>query len=441
MPVVYFIYAEGEQEYFKIGCASNLDKRLLQLQCGNRRKLVVYKTIESIDKHALEKAIHRYFKDKHERGEWFNITFENIDHIVSNMDLLGGVIENKDSAKKRKQRTKYIWESNYKLLLKYIEENKKLPPAGNNHEYEGIRLSAWCATQCTQYNKKLLEKDRIEKLEKISIWKWNKSKDNVVPWEQRVEIITNFVNLFDRLPKVSESFEGIDIGRIVSRARVNYNKGELRNELIVLFETIPKWSWKHNGWEQNYIELSKFIIKHNRYPTEEDDISLHRWTQIQRRESYFDDYKRQKLEELSNWTWDNSRNMAVGLKKKFGKLQILQEFIEENNRFPKVSEKYNGINIGQWVCSTRCRIKNDNIDEKTKNIILREFPQFMVSSGWDGKFELLKEWIESNNKLPKQKEEYEGFKIGIWVANQRRDKDKLSVDRINKLNELPYWRW
>ena len=80
--IVYFIQQEGDFKRFKIGYTTNLSERLISLQIGTPDLLVVYKTIENATK-KKEKQLHRLFAKYHIRGEWFAISPDMIDDVVT----------------------------------------------------------------------------------------------------------------------------------------------------------------------------------------------------------------------------------------------------------------------------------------------------------------------------------------------------------------------
>lgn len=78
---------------FKIGESTNPLKRLKTLQTGNKRTLFIYKTIKCPNKTVskqLERWLHLILKEKRQGGEWFKITFEEIDilHSICQEDIL-----------------------------------------------------------------------------------------------------------------------------------------------------------------------------------------------------------------------------------------------------------------------------------------------------------------------------------------------------------------
>ena len=85
--LVYFIQEENNYNRFKIGYTTNLTERLVQLQTGNPELLVVYQTIDNVSI-KVEHQIQHYFKNNHIRGEWYNVTTEQIESICACISLL-----------------------------------------------------------------------------------------------------------------------------------------------------------------------------------------------------------------------------------------------------------------------------------------------------------------------------------------------------------------
>ena len=70
---VYFIHQEGNFTQFKIGYATDLNKRLRALQTGNPNLLIVYRVIENVTR-KTETELHHFFYSYRIRNEWFSIT-------------------------------------------------------------------------------------------------------------------------------------------------------------------------------------------------------------------------------------------------------------------------------------------------------------------------------------------------------------------------------
>lgn len=67
---VYGIRALG-QDMVKLGVAKSVDRRLADLQTGSFAALRVDMALFSDDALALEAHLHRHFKKRHHRAEWF----------------------------------------------------------------------------------------------------------------------------------------------------------------------------------------------------------------------------------------------------------------------------------------------------------------------------------------------------------------------------------
>jgi hypothetical protein len=63
---------------------------------------------------------------------------------------------------------------------------------------------------------------------------------------------------------------------------------------------------------------------------------------------------------------------------------------------------------------------------------------------WENKLEEVKKYINKYNKIPSNKSKnIEEKQLGTFCSGQRYNKrnNKLSKDRIKKLEELKYWFW
>ena len=90
-PSVYFIYEQNEPCLFKVGQSIRPWERMRNLQTGNSRKLVIYKTIECATKkqaEIIEDSIHIRHAANRVRGEWFTISKNDVDAICAEVHSL-----------------------------------------------------------------------------------------------------------------------------------------------------------------------------------------------------------------------------------------------------------------------------------------------------------------------------------------------------------------
>jgi hypothetical protein len=421
MPHVYFIVADGDDGYYKIGSSDDVNKRLSQLQCGNRRKLSVYKLIECDDHFATERLIHHHFRDHRVMGEWFHLCDEDIESIVIN-NLQQP--ENTTQIKTRAPRTRRSWDNMFEILSKYVSEFNQLPPM--SCLYDNIRLGSWCNIQCMEYRKGLLHQDRIVKLTSIPIWKWSRA----LSLDDKIAMLEEFMEVNGRAPKIYESYQNIHVGKLTSTMRMKHKRGVLSENTTQLLEKIPNWCWIDDPWTIHYNELVDFLEKYNRYPLKEDDIRLSEWVSSNKRKDKLTEERIKMMESLPNWVWSVYKNVDW--------VRELRDFYDKFGRLPYTGEKHNDVELAHWVSGQKTKIRG-GIDRYN---LLEQYPHLLKSS-WDESYEIVYEWMVENKKIPSAFVDYKGIKIGIWVRNQRRDKinGTISEEHIAAMEEIPGWVW
>lgn len=75
-----YVYFLRNNKYIKIGCTRYLDQRISQLQAEFPGAEVLH-TIPCDDIFIAERRWHGYFRDKHYKKEWFELTDEDIQSI------------------------------------------------------------------------------------------------------------------------------------------------------------------------------------------------------------------------------------------------------------------------------------------------------------------------------------------------------------------------
>ncbi len=76
-----YIYVMQCKNYVKFGYSQNPNSRIKELQTGNPFKIHLLLKVNYNCVSSIEKEIHRYFKEKRERGEWFKIDEEVKDFV------------------------------------------------------------------------------------------------------------------------------------------------------------------------------------------------------------------------------------------------------------------------------------------------------------------------------------------------------------------------
>jgi DNA-directed RNA polymerase subunit H (RpoH/RPB5) len=137
-------------------------------------------------------------------------------------------------------------------------------------------------------------------------------------------------------------------------------------------------------------------------------------------------------------SWKDAKMKILSFEENFA---LLKEFHEKESRLPTQKESFNGYNIGTWLSSLKQR-KNelkaeqvqllDGIDPSWKDAKILSFEE---------NFALLKEFHEKESRLPTQKESFNGYNIGRWLASLKQRKNELKAERIQLLDGVdPSWK-
>ena len=129
----------------------------------------------------------------------------------------------------------------------------------------------------------------------------------------------------------------------------------------------------------------------------------------------------------------------------FGKLQIYVKQNETSNVQiqRKIFKDYNS-NLYDWVVNQR---RNQDSLSTQQCQLLENLPDWTWNTRdtkWDAGFNHLNEYVnlKGDSHVPASYIEPDSeFKLGSWVARQRRARSELDIDKFNKLSALPKWTW
>jgi Meiotically up-regulated gene 113 len=79
--VVYVV--KNNYGQYKIGRSFRLAQRLQTLNSEYKENLTLIHTIETNDTVVLERSLHKVYKDKNIKGEWFRLTKEDVKNIMN----------------------------------------------------------------------------------------------------------------------------------------------------------------------------------------------------------------------------------------------------------------------------------------------------------------------------------------------------------------------
>lgn len=181
----------------------------------------------------------------------------------------------------------------------------------------------------------------------------------------------------------------------------------------VIFDVVNNYE---NG--QSEVLRNEVEVAFRKYNHDENELNFEIYDYIIDIKNIFDDIK------LSfGQTWDEAYDSLLKFKQEF-------------RRFPIKSETYNGFAIGSWVRRQRIAYKENKLNEKQINMLNAIGLSWdVLDDQWNEKYEILKEYIDKNQKLPQFKTIYKNIAIGKWLDSQKRRHKlgKLPQERAKKL--------
>jgi len=247
------------------------------------------------------------------------------------------------------------------------------------------------------------------------------------------------------IPGRYKSPEGLLLGNWVNRQR-SY-KDKLNPERIFKLESINGWVWNtlEYRWEQGFSHLQAFVEKEGhsrvsaRYITELG-YRLGNWIDAQRQGKDNLTFKQiNKLEALEGWLWSVQE---FQWEEGFSNLQVFVEK-EGHAMIPGRYKSPEGYLLGSWVNHQRST-KNKLTTKQIQRLeSINGWVWDVLESRWEQGFSHLQASVEKegHSRVSAKYITELGYRLGNWIIKQRGNKDKLTPERINRLEALEGWVW
>ncbi len=343
-------------------------------------------------------------------GSWMHDQKKKInsinDEVYKKLSENKYVKENLDDYLKRlddnKDKEKLSWEQWHQLLLKYIIQYKKVPIAMT--KYENQNIGDWLGTQRLKINsvdddlyKRLSTNEHVKKNldEHLVFIEKNKDREKL-SWEQWKELLFAYCDKHESTPSGTSLYDGKHVGSWLNNQK---NKIDGVDDIL-------------------YKELSS-----NKYVKEHLDNYLN-----------------------PDAKWEMYK-------------QLLFEYSDAKEKFPKRGLIYKEHNIGNWLQSEKSKINSidDELYKKLsankyvkksldKYFINVEKKKSKVKLTWDQWLQLVFIYSDLKKETPIASTVYENQNIGKWLCKQRitinsTDDElykKLSANKYVKLNVDKY---
>jgi Helicase associated domain len=294
-----------------------------------------------------------------------------------------------------------------------------------------FRLGQWANVQ--RQRRDILPAERRELLDAIGFI-WDPLEKL---WKEGFAALTQFKAREEHCRVPALCVEGkFRLGQWVSNLR--QRKDTLSAEQKKRLDDIG-FVWKPLGeaWEKGFAALKQFKARegHCSVPVthEENGYRLGKWASHQRnlRDSMSVE-RRQRLDEMG-FVW---HPFEMSWNEGFSNLTVYKN--REGHCLVPEGYKENGFPLAEWVSRQR-RQKDDLSEERRRKLTQLGFSWNPFEDAWEEGFRRLDAFKgrEGHCRVPNRYVEG-SFKLGRWVGIQRRDKGKLSPERLKKLNDLGF---
>ena len=321
------------------------------------------------------------------------------------------------------------WESGFGCL-KTFKEREGHCRVPKNHKENGFNLGQWVNNQ--RRLKAQIPVERRQRLDALGFM-WDLYEAD---WEKGYGYLKIYKDRTGHcLVPQNHKENGFRLGRWVSiQRRERISMPEQRREKLDELGFV--WDVLAYRWEEGFRHLKDYKERggHCRVPVDHkhDGFALGAWTRVQRRDKdKMSVDRRERLDELG-FVWDSPFDTLW--EKGFNYLKTFKER-EGHCRVPP-DHKENGYNLGSWV-SVQRGLKAEMPIERRQRLDALGFVWNARETNWDEGYRHLKLYKErcGHCRVPVDYRQ-DGYPLGAWARAQRVDKDKMSVERRARLDEL-----
>ena len=296
---------------------------------------------------------------------------------------------------------------------------------------DGLALGTWTNRQ--RRAKELLTLDRINRLNEIGFI-WDSKTER---WEQAFSALKDFCKRKGncRVP-VTHTVKGLRLGAWVATQR-QIQKRITLDHLNRLNEIGFIWDPFDDQWNVAFSKLLAFHKRegHSRVANGhvEQGLKLGSWVSEQRlHKQSLTPGRIKSLNDIGfSWKplteqWEEIFTLLLDFHKRNGHCRVTQ------------SEVYDGIKLGVWVTAQRTRKKRLTA-EQIRRLDSIGFSWDPQTEKWEAAFEMLQDYRKKNGHCNvTQTHTAGGFKLGSWVITQRHKKNKLTPQRVMRLNSIGF---
>ena len=320
------------------------------------------------------------------------------------------------------------WEEGVSKLTQFkeAEGHCRVP---RSYKLDGFNLGSWVQKQ----RERPASTERKQRLDDLGfVWDILEAA-----WEEGFSKLSQFKEAEGhcRVPQ-SYKLEGFSLGKWASNQRKVKDRmtPERKQRLDDLGFILDPYT---EAWEEGFSKLLQFKEAEGHCRVAQsyklEGFTLGSWVSNQRAtKDGMSPERKQRLDGLG-FVWDI---LEAAWEKGFSKLSQFKE-AEGHCRVPK-SYKLDGFNLVKWVSHQRAT-KDRMTPERKQRLDGLGFVWDILEAAWEKGFSKLSQFKEAEGhcRVPTSYK-LEGFNLGRWVVTQRSNKDSMSPERRQRLNEIGF---
>ncbi len=322
----------------------------------------------------------------------------------------------------------FEWDEWYGLLEKYYNREGHTKVSIDHIEGD-LKLGVWVSHQ--RLNKDVLTEERINRLNSLA-FSWNPHAE---AWELGMSALCAYYKREGHIRVPDEHEEnGLMLKGWLWRQRSNKNL--LTSDQAKRLDALGfSWNPRDEAWEAGYAALRSFHNKdgHTDVPSTYFDKSLARWVIKQRsRKKQLSAERIAKLESLAfNWSpYIDSWSQGFSA--------LTTYFQREGHARVPVAHIEGVVKLGTWAHNQRSK-KDLLTSDKIAKLDSFGFSWGLLDDRWDEYYSALEIYFKREGHTRVQVDHLEGaVNLGYWVTTQRGKRDRLSEDRLSRLNTLNF---
>jgi len=322
------------------------------------------------------------------------------------------------------------WEEGFTILNEFYKREGHCRVI-DGFVMDGFKLGIWVSTQRRRQD--ALTRDKVVKLDSIGfVWDPFKAR-----WEEGFSALSEYHKTKGhcRTPK-GHSFNGFELGNWVQNQRSK--KPRLTPDQIRRLDSLGfSWDAISDRWEEGFAILNEFYKREGHCRVIDgfvmDGFKLGNWVSVQRRNHIR--LSRDEAARLDSieFVWDPFK---AQWEEGFSALSEYHK-TEGHCRVP-TGHSFNGFKLSNWVQNQRSK-KSRLTPDQIRRLDSLRFSWDVNSEKWEEAFSLLNEFYRREGHCRVVSVfVIDGFNLGVWVNNQRRRKDWLSHDKVERLNSIGF---